>query len=348
MAIWDRPRRTLMLARDRGGHQAPALRRAKRPRGIRERDQVAARRRRGEPRAGSRAPSITTSRFSIRRASRRSSRASESCRPGTTCAGKTDASTSGGTGRLPPRRRSAEAKPRRRTPCGTCSPEPFGRTWSATCRSAPFSPGGVDSSAVVGLMAHASSRPVQDVLDRVRRAGVRRAGACADGRASFRDGSSRVRRPARRAGDSRSARRALRRAVRRFIGDSDLVRLRDGETARHRRPFRRRRRRVVRRIRPLPAASRGSPGSIACRCPACAPPPALSGRCCRMASGARTSCVMQVEATRAATSTRSRCSRPTSARRSTRPTFERGSPSMPKRRSSVVSSGSEPCRSAAA
>ena len=69
---------------------------------------------------------------------------------------------------------------------------------------------------------------------------------------------------------------ALRRAVRRFVGDSDLVRLRDGAPARHRRPVRRRRRRAVRRLRPLPAASRGSRSSIAAAARPARRPPALS------------------------------------------------------------------------
>ena len=67
-----------------------------------------------------------------------------------------------------------------------------------------FLSGGVDSSAVVGMMARARrQRAGEDVLDRLRRPRVRRAGARAHGRAAFRHRSPRVRRPSRRAVDPR-------------------------------------------------------------------------------------------------------------------------------------------------
>ena len=55
-----------------------------------------------------------------------------------------------------------------------------------------FLSGGLDSAAVLALMARHSSRPVQDVLDRLRRSGVRRAGRRARDRARVRRGPSRV------------------------------------------------------------------------------------------------------------------------------------------------------------
>ena len=58
-------------------------------------------------------------------------------------------------------------------------------------------------------MARGSSHAGADVLDRVRRAAVRRAGARAHGRAALRHRSPRVRRPARRPVDSRSARSSI-------------------------------------------------------------------------------------------------------------------------------------------
>ena len=60
-----------------------------------------------------------------------------------------------------------------------------------------FLSGGVDSSLVVGLMARDVRRAGEDVLDRLRRAGVRRARARAPRRRSLRHRASRVRRRSR-------------------------------------------------------------------------------------------------------------------------------------------------------
>ena len=95
----------------------------------------------------------------------------------------------------------------------------------------------------------------QDVLHRLRRAAVRRAGARADRRAALRHRAPRVRRASRRVVDPRSPRGSLRRAVRGFLGDPDVVRLRDRPPSRDRRVVGRRRRRAVRRVRSVPAAS---------------------------------------------------------------------------------------------
>ena len=63
----------------------------------------------------------------------------------------------------------------------------------------------------------------QDVLDRLRREGVRRAAVRAAGRGALRHRSPRVRRAAGRGRDLPEARLALQRAVRRRVGDPDLL-----------------------------------------------------------------------------------------------------------------------------
>ena len=138
-------------------------------------------------------------------------------------------------------------------------------------------------------MAQASSRPVKtfsigfddpafDELEHARTVA-----------APLRHRPPRVRRAARRPDDPRRADRAFRRAVRRFVGDPDVVRLGDRAPARHGRAVGRRRRRAVRRLRPLPAASAG-------RAVRSLPVPGLRtrggarrGRCCRTARAARIS-----------------------------------------------------------
>ena len=92
-----------------------------------------------------------------------------------------------------------------------------------------FLSGGVDSSLVVGLMAEASSGGrVKTFSIGFDEPVVRRARARTAGGAPLRDRSSRVRREAGRGRDSRFADRAFRRAVRRFVGHPDVVRLGDG------------------------------------------------------------------------------------------------------------------------
>jgi hypothetical protein len=73
-----------------------------------------------------------------------------------------------------------------------------------------------------------------DVLDRLRRAGVRRARRRPARGAALRHRAPRVRRPARRPAHRRAAGVALRRAVRRLVRDPDVVRLGARAPARHR------------------------------------------------------------------------------------------------------------------
>ena len=346
LAIWDRPRRTLMLARDRAGIKPlHYVERNGRVVFASEIKSLLARRR-GEPRAGSQRArslprvSLYPARSSIFKGVRKApARALPALARGTRrrpalLAGRRHGDVprkrSRGGGRLAERaRRSRSVAPGQR------------------CAARRLSFRGVDSSAVVGLMAHASSRPVQtfsigfdepdfDELEHARTV-ARHFGT---------DHHELIVRP--------DGLAILDRLVGHFdepFADSSAI------PTWYVSEMARRHVTVVLsgdggdelfggydRYLPHP----GSPGSIACRCPACAPPPARSGRCCRMASAAGTSCVMWVEATRDATSTRSRCSRPTSAPHSIRLTCERGWPSMPKPPSPDVSSGSRPCRCAAA
>ena len=84
LAIWDTRTRTLARRARSHRHQADALRRRSNGRALlRIRDQVAARRRRICRAISIRTRSITTCRFSTRRATARSSRACASCRPAT-------------------------------------------------------------------------------------------------------------------------------------------------------------------------------------------------------------------------------------------------------------------------
>ena len=149
-----------------------------------------------------------------------------------------------------------------------------------------FLSGGMDSAAVLALMAQHSSRPVKtftigfgdpayDELDDAR-ATAAHFGA---------DHHEQIVTPdcvARR----RNARGALRRAVRRRVGDSDVLRRRAGAPARHGVPDRRRRRRAVRRLHAVRRRARARRlRAASTRCAALSAPARAACRCTRAARG---------------------------------------------------------------
>ena len=114
-----------------------------------------------------------------------------------------------------------------------------------------FLSGGIDSSPVVAAMTHerpASSRCGHDV-GRLRRERVQRARTCAGRRQASRRAPIRAHRPPRRRRPAAQAGVAFRRAVRRFVGCADVLRVGGGSRTRHGRPVGRRwRRRATTRV----------------------------------------------------------------------------------------------------
>ena len=184
-----------------------------------------------------------------------------------------------------------------------------------------------------------------NVFDRLRRSSIRRTRARAGRRAPLRHRSSRVRGQAGRAGDHRRPDRAFRRTVRRLFSDSNVVRLGDGTAARDRRALRRRRRRAVRRVRPLFAASAN------CRVRSVGAAGEPDGRVARLAAAAARRDRQELSSSRRTRRARplSRSDRLLPARRETGAAQRRRSPRdwelpTPKRGSGVTSSASTVCR----
>ncbi len=91
-----------------------------------------------------------------------------------------------------------------------------------------------------GGHGHRKRRGGQDLLHRVRGRRIQRASVRPPRRRALRHRSSRVRRPPERDGDLPASRLALQRAIRRCLGDSDLLPLAAGAAQRDRRAERRR------------------------------------------------------------------------------------------------------------
>ena len=132
-----------------------------------------------------------------------------------------------------------------------------------------FLSGGIDSTIIVGLDAAGVEPAGEDVRDRLSRPEVRRDALRRAGRAAPGDRAPDVHRGTEGVGDPAGPGLAVRRAVRRQLGLADLVRLARDPALGHRRPDRRRRRRALRRLRPLPGAG----PDRAVPAPACRPAP---------------------------------------------------------------------------
>ena len=256
LAIWDGRTRSLLLARDRIGIKPLYCDGDWRASVFRIGDQVdpagARRAPRSRPRRPEPLPVVSLHAhgpFDFRAES-------TSCRPGhilTWHNGR--AVSSSGTGDSASRKRSPAPKKKQPSSLRAVLTDAVRSHLVSDVPLGAFLSGGVDSSLVVGLMSEASSAPVKtfsigfddpafDELEPARRVAAHF--GTDHHELVVRPDGVRMLEP---------DRRALRRALCRFVGDSDLVRLGDGSQARHRRALRRRRRRAFRRIRAVPAPS---------------------------------------------------------------------------------------------
>ena len=173
-----------------------------------------------------------------------------------------------------------------------------------------FLSGGIDSSAVVAAMAAGDERAGAHLLDRLRRRALRRARPRARRSPSASAPSTRscmVRPDA--IAIAAADRPPLRRAVRRLLGDPQLLPRRDDPPPRHRRPQRRRRRRDLRRLHALrgqrarrPARARAAAAAPRSVAGLAARLPAERARSRASATGSAASAARSASTARAATS----------------------------------------------
>src|SRR5438093_1596542 len=255
--VGRRPQGTVARARQ-GGHQAPVLRRGRRPAGLR----LGAEGNPAAPRRGT-APGLGRGQSPVhfpehsRRGEHRAGRAQARARARLDRfrgRGDTDRALLG-------RAFRARRKPERGDPRGAAAgaargigPPPPGQ------RRAP---GGLpERRHRLELRGRDHGAPVvrtrEDVLDRLRRGGLRRAALRPPGRGAIWHGAPRAGRHAGRGGHRGRPGVVPGRAVRRLLGHPDLRRIKAGLAVRHRGPLGRRRGRAVRGLRQVPRGRAGA------------------------------------------------------------------------------------------
>ena len=185
-AIWDAPRRRLLLARDRLGVKPLYWTLARRTAAVRLRDQGDPRKRAGRAPKPTRRRCRNCSGRATSRARRRCSTASIGCCPGTPWSSRRRSSSSAHTGMSRP-----DDEPTTSRRCRTANvvdrfrellEESVRMRLMADVPLGMFLSGGIDSSAIAALMARHDRSAAADVLGGVQAAGVQRARLRASGR----------------------------------------------------------------------------------------------------------------------------------------------------------------------